>query len=47
MKKTLINDLLDAYSAIKCEEKCSTCSNRLKCDLLKKLIISTVKYNKR
>lgn len=46
MKKTLLSDLLYIYNTIHCEDKCSIyCSNRLRCDILKNLIISLAKHS--
>ena len=45
MKRTLLTDLFYIYNTIGCEEKCSIyCSNRLRCDILKNLIISIAKH---
>ena len=47
MKRTLLSDLLYIYNTIDCEDKCSIyCPNRLRCDILKNLIISISSKNK-
>lgn len=46
MKRTLLYDLLYIYNTIDCKEKCRLyCPNRLRCDILKNLIISIAKYS--